>query len=199
MKHYRIRSDENNGKLWITKRAPFSTLSDLVAHYSSKPDGLSVQLTHPCLKVAPITEGLTHSFMNTYEVDRSQFKLERKIGQGQFGDVWQGEYVVSRMKVAIKTLKEGMNAQDFRAEADLMKQLSHPKLIQLYALCTKGEPIYIVTELMVNGSLLDYLQTPVGKRLTIDSLVYIGKLFYRVFCLVIWTYNVIDTKLLRNY
>lgn len=112
--------------------------------------------------------------MKSYEVDRNQFQLVRKIGQGQFGDVWQGEYVVNGMKVAIKTLKEGMNAQDFRAEADLMKQLFHPKLIQLYALCTRGEPIYIVTELMVNGSLLDYLQTPTGKRLNLESLVYIG-------------------------
>lgn len=67
-----------------------------------------------------------------------------------------------------------MSAQDFRAEADLMKQLCHPKLIQLYALCTKGEPIYIITELMVNGSLLDYLQTPVGKALQLDSLIYIA-------------------------
>lgn len=155
----------------------FPTLTDLVAHYSIRPDGLSVQLGSACLKIAPVTEGLTHSFLKSYEVDRSQFRLVRKIGQGQFGDVWQGEYVVNGMKVAIKTLKEGMNAQDFRAEADLMKQLFHPKLIQLYALCTRGEPIYIVTELMINGSLLDYLQTPTGKRLTLDSLIYIGIAF----------------------
>lgn len=118
--------------------------------------------------------GLTHSFQSSYEVDRSQFRLIRRIGQGQFGDVWQGEFVKNGMKVAIKTLKEGMNPDDFRAEADLMKEVSHPKLIQLYALCTKGEPIYIVTELMVNGSLLDYLQTPVGKRLSVHALIYIG-------------------------
>ncbi len=97
-----------------------------------------------------------------------------KLGQGQFGDVWQAEFIENRMKVAIKTLKEGMNPTDFRAEAELMRNLYHPKLIQLYALCTKEEPIYIVTELMVNGSLLDYLQTPVGKRLQLDTLIYIA-------------------------
>jgi len=171
VKHYRIR---DSGKVWITKRAAFSNLSELVAHYSAKLDGLSVQLSAPCIKIPPITEGLTHSFMCSYEVDRSQFELVKKIGQGQFGDVWQGKFIVTGMKVAIKTLKEGMSAQDFRAEADLMKQLCHPKLIQLYALCTKGEPIYIITELMVNGSLLDYLQTPVGKSLQLDSLIYIA-------------------------
>jgi fyn-related kinase len=81
---------------------------------------------------------------------------------------------MNNMKVAIKTLKEGMNPSDFKAEAALMRNLSHPKLIQLYALCTPEEPIYIITELMTNGSLLDYLQTPLGKRLQIDSKIYIA-------------------------
>lgn len=52
-----------------------------------------------------------------------------------------------------------MNPTDFLAEASMMKQLKHPNLIQLYAVCTLEEPIYIVTELMQNGSLLDYLQS----------------------------------------
>jgi len=112
--------------------------------------------------------------MKDFEVDRNLFKLEKKIGQGQFGDVWQAEFVRNKMKVAIKTLKEGMNPTDFKAEASLMRTLYHSKLIQLYALCTTEEPIYIITELMVNGSLLDYLQTPIGKRLQTDSQIYIA-------------------------
>jgi len=51
-----------------------------------------------------------------------------------------------------------MDPKDFLAEAHIMKALRHPKLIQLYAVCTEDEPIYIVTELMRNGSLLEYLQ-----------------------------------------
>jgi serine/threonine protein kinase len=51
-----------------------------------------------------------------------------------------------------------MDPTDFLAEAQIMKKLRHPKLIQLYAVCTQDEPIYIVTELMRNGSLLEYLQ-----------------------------------------
>jgi fyn-related kinase len=52
-----------------------------------------------------------------------------------------------------------MNPTDFLAEASIMKKLRHPNLIQLFAVCTIEEPIYIVTELMKNGSLLDYLQS----------------------------------------
>lgn len=51
-----------------------------------------------------------------------------------------------------------MDPKDFLAEAQIMKKLRHPKLIQLYAVCTLEEPIYIITELMKNGSLLEHLQ-----------------------------------------
>ncbi len=175
VKHYRIRRSDEDGSYFITKRVQFGNLTDLVNYYSKKPDGLWVQLMKPCVKIdQPVTEGLTHSFVKDFEVDRKLFQLERKIGQGQFGDVWQGVYKMNNMKVAIKTLKEGMNPSDFKAEAALMRNLCHSKLIQLYALCTTEEPIYIVTELMTNGSLLDYLQTPNGKRLQMDTQIYIA-------------------------
>lgn len=51
-----------------------------------------------------------------------------------------------------------MNPQEFLAEAKVLKNLRHPKLIQLYAVSTQKTPIYIITELMKNGSLLDYLR-----------------------------------------
>ena len=51
-----------------------------------------------------------------------------------------------------------MDPKDFLAEAQIMKKLRHPKLIQLYAVCTQDEPIYIITELMRHGSLLEFLQ-----------------------------------------
>lgn len=51
-----------------------------------------------------------------------------------------------------------MDPKDFLAEAQIMKKLRHSKLIQLYAVCTVEEPIFIITELMKNGSLLEFLQ-----------------------------------------
>ena len=51
-----------------------------------------------------------------------------------------------------------MDPKDFLSEAHIMKKLRHPKLIQLYAVCTLEEPIYIITELMKYGSLLEFLQ-----------------------------------------
>lgn len=59
-----------------------------------------------------------------------------------------------------------MDPKDFLREAQIMKNLRHPKLIQLYAVCTLEDPIYIITELMRYGSLLEYLQS---KQMTINS------------------------------
>ena len=68
--------------------------------------------------------------------------------------MWNG-----KASVAVKTLKPGtISVEEFLQEASTMKKLRHPKLIQLYGVCTKGEPIYIATELMKYGSLLEYLR-----------------------------------------
>jgi len=64
-----------------------------------------------------------------------------------------------RTLVAIKTLKQGtMEPLKFLEEAEIMKKLHHPKIVALYAVCSREEPIYIVTELMSHGSLLQCLR-----------------------------------------
>jgi fyn-related kinase len=58
----------------------------------------------------------------------------------------------------VKRLKPNTaDVNDFLAEAQIMKRLRHPKLLQLYAVCTKEEPILIITELM-QENLLHFLQ-----------------------------------------
>jgi serine/threonine protein kinase len=69
-----------------------------------------------------------------------------------------------------------MSTQAFVDEANIMKKLRHDKLVQLYAVCTEPEdqPIYIVTELMCNGSLLDFLRDGAGRELKLPALVDIA-------------------------
>ena len=45
-----------------------------------------------------------------------------------------------------------MDPKDFLCEAAIMKKLRHPKLIQLYAVCTLEEPNYIIKALMQYAS-----------------------------------------------
>jgi len=50
-----------------------------------------------------------------------------------------------------------MDADKFLEEANVMKRLKHPHVLQLKAICSREEPVWIITEHMVNGSLQDYL------------------------------------------
>lgn len=170
VKHYRIRQLDEGG-FFIARRTTFRTLQELVEHYSKDADGLCVNLRKPCIQIEkPVTGGLSHSTRDQWEIDRNSLKFVRKLGHGQFGEVWEGLWN-NTTPVAIKTLKPGtMDPKDFLAEAQIMKKLRHTKLIQLYAVCTMEEPIYIITELMKNGSLLDFLQGK-GRQLKLPQLI----------------------------
>ncbi|CAG9766273.1 unnamed protein product [Ceutorhynchus assimilis] len=170
VKHYRIRQLDEGG-FFIARRTTFRTLQELVQHYSNDADGLCVNLCKPCVQVEkPQPEGLSHRTRDQWEIERTSLKFIRKLGHGQFGEVWEGMWN-NTTPVAIKTLRPGsMDPKDFLAEAQIMKKLRHPKLIQLYAVCTVEEPIYIITELMKNGSLLEYLQGK-GKGLKLQQLI----------------------------
>lgn len=43
------------------------------------------------------------------------------------------------------------------------RKLSHSRLVQLYGVCIQHKPLYIVTEFMENGCLLNYLRERKGK------------------------------------
>lgn len=67
-----------------------------------------------------------------------------------------------------------MSIEAFLLEATIMKKCKHDKLVRLYAVCTDKEPIYIVTELMSKGSLLDYLRGDEVDSLKFTQLVDIA-------------------------
>ncbi|NXT54981.1 FRK kinase, partial [Pluvianellus socialis] len=165
VKHYRIRRLDE-GDFFLNIRKTFKTLPEVVDYYSKTSDGLCVVLGKPCPKVqVPSTFDLSYKMADQWEIDRRSVKLLKKLGSGQFGEVWEGLWNNST-SVAVKTLKPGsMDPKDFLREAQIMKNLRHPKLIQLYAVCTLENPIYIITELMRNGSLLEYLQKDAGSKI----------------------------------
>jgi len=67
-----------------------------------------------------------------------------------------------------------MAPEEFLKEAAIMKQLHHPKLVALYAVCSQEEPLLIITELMNGGSLLKYLQKDQGQTITWNNLIDIA-------------------------
>ncbi|CAN7948906.1 unnamed protein product, partial [Ixodes pacificus] len=93
-----------------------------------------------------------------WEIDPSELALLEELGSGQFGVVRRGKWRGCR-DVAVKMMKEGtMSEDDFIEEAKLMTKLQHPNLVQLYGVCSKHRPIFIVAEYMKHGSLLHFLR-----------------------------------------
>ncbi|CAF1179921.1 unnamed protein product [Rotaria sordida] len=170
VKHYKIRYNDPSIGYYIAARRTFTSLEELIEYYTKNADGLCCQLTRPCLRPKPPTSTISK---DVWEVPRDSLQFVKKLGQGMFGEVWAGKWN-HKIDVAIKTMKAGtMSTQAFVDEANIMKKLRHDKLVQLYAVCTEppDQPIYIVTELMCNGSLLDHLRDASGRELKLPALV----------------------------
>jgi serine/threonine protein kinase len=151
-------------------------LKELVQHHTLLADGLSRPLGQPCFKYGkPQTSGLAKDL---WEISRKELKFDKRLGEGQFGEVHMG-YWKRHKPVAIKTLKANSiitesQMKAFLLEAQILKDLTHKHLVQLYGVCSKHQPVFIVTELVENGSLLDFLKSDPGKALTMQHLIDIG-------------------------
>ena len=169
VKHYRIRRMDTGG-FFITRRAIFNSLKELVDYYSKDSDGLCINLITACPTLEKPQIDLSHKTKDMWEISRDSITYIRRLGGGQFGEVFEGLWN-GTTSVAVKTLKPGtMQPQSFLQEATIMKKLRHPKLVQLYAVCTQDEPLLIITELMPRGSMLEYLQGE-GRTLRLPQLI----------------------------
>ncbi|BHF78184.1 hypothetical protein SprV_0602129600 [Sparganum proliferum] len=168
--HYKIKPYGDDGAVCITSKKGFPNLVALVRNYTEHADGLCCRLTNYCPRPPPVLSDLSKRTKDHWEIPRSQLVLQEKLGNGQFGEVWKGEWN-GTTPVAVKTMRPGtMSKEEFLKEARIMKTLNHPRLVRLYAVVTT-EPIFIVTELMSNGSLLHYLRSDVGKTLDLKQQV----------------------------
>ncbi|XP_053309182.1 tyrosine-protein kinase HCK [Spea bombifrons] len=166
VKHYKIRTLDDGG-FYISTRITFRSLKELVSHYERQTDGLCHCLTVPCQTLRPEKPWEK----DAWEIPRDSLTLEKKLGAGQFGDVWLATYN-AHTKVAVKTMKPGtMSPAAFLEEANLMKTLLHERLVRLHAVVTQGEPIYIITEYMQKGSLLDFLKSQEGNQQPLPQLI----------------------------
>ena len=174
--HFKIIKLES-GRWCICDPVSFLTIPELVAYYQNQDpeNGLLVNLKAPCvIAEKPLTAGLSKETNEAWEIDRKSVHLAKKlIGSDQFGEQWKGVWN-GTTEVAVKTIKPGaIDVNAFFEEVALMKKLRHPKIIQLYAVCTQEEPIYVITELMKHGSLLEYLKSD-RRLLELPQLIDMG-------------------------
>nr|XP_056708261.1 platelet-derived growth factor receptor beta [Euleptes europaea] len=103
---------------------------------------------------------------SSWELPRDKLVLGRTLGSGAFGRVVEAiahgmSHTQSMMRVAVKMLKSTARSSEKQALMSELKIMSHlgPHLniVNLLGACTKGGPIYIITEYCRYGDLVDYL------------------------------------------
>ncbi|XP_061667885.1 tyrosine-protein kinase Fyn isoform X4 [Syngnathoides biaculeatus] len=87
VKHYKIRKLDSGG-YYITTRAQFDSLQRLVQHYSDRAAGLCCRLVVPCHKGIPRLADLSVKTKDVWEIPRESLQLIKRLGNGQFGEVW---------------------------------------------------------------------------------------------------------------
>lgn len=98
-----------------------------------------------------------------YGVAREDVVLNRILGEGFFGEVYEGVYTNhkgEKVNVAVKTCKKDCtldNKEKFMSEAVIMKNLDHPHIVKLIGIIEE-EPTWIIMELYPYGELGHYLE-----------------------------------------
>ncbi|XP_038824647.1 protein-tyrosine kinase 2-beta-like [Salvelinus namaycush] len=111
-----------------------------------------------------------------YGIDRHDIVLGRILGEGFFGEVYEGMYKKSngeRLSVAVKTCKDCSPdvMEKFMSEAVIMKNLNHPHIVSLIGVIEEN-PVWIVMELYQYGELKNYLTENKNKLTNITLVLF---------------------------
>uniref|UniRef100_A0A672S8P6 Tyrosine-protein kinase n=1 Tax=Sinocyclocheilus grahami TaxID=75366 RepID=A0A672S8P6_SINGR len=142
VEHYRIIY--HDGKLSIDEEEYFDNLMQLVEHYTKDADGLCTRLIKPKLMEGTVAAQDEFSRSGSYIFYKHILVL----------------FIYYYRFVAVKCIKHDATAQAFLAEASVMTQLRHTNLVQLLGVIVEERgSLFIVTEYMAKGSLVDYLRS----------------------------------------
>jgi eukaryotic-like serine/threonine-protein kinase len=98
---------------------------------------------------------------------KDTYQVRRKIGEGGFGAVYEGLQQPLERRVAIKTLRPGLErnpdlVKRFFREARLLSQISHPHIVQVYDCGNNENGIFFLVMELLEGQPLDRLVPPGG-------------------------------------
>ena len=92
------------------------------------------------------------------------YDIDRKIGSGTFGKVYEVTYRPLNQKRAMKVVKKDTinyqdDAQKFLKEIEMLTQLDHPNIIKIYEYYVDELNYYVITELARGGELYEQIYT----------------------------------------
>ncbi|XP_067089984.1 insulin-like growth factor 1a receptor [Osmerus mordax] len=102
-----------------------------------------------------------------WEVAREKITMNKELGQGSFGMVYDGmaKGVVkdeAETRVAIKTVNESASVRErieFLNEASVMKEFNCHHVVRLLGVVSQGQPTLVIMELMTRGDLKSHLRS----------------------------------------
>ena len=104
----------------------------------------------------------------------SDYTLQKKIGSGGMGTVWEALQISLNRKVAVKILTPPRRRKEawrerFTREARIVAQLHHPNIVKVYGAGTSGNLCYYAMEL-VDGTRMDKFAFP-DARATVKAVL----------------------------
>eukprot|EP00045_Choanoeca_perplexa_P014935 m.179089 g.179089 ORF g.179089 m.179089 type:complete len:634 (-) comp16843_c0_seq25:57-1958(-) len=98
--------------------------------------------------------------LSDLKVDRSLVQQGAELGKGEFGQVYKG--VLSKpgqapLGVALKTLQQAENRDEFLSEAKVMMQMDHENVVKLLGVILE-QPMTLIVEFVQHGDLHAYLK-----------------------------------------
>ncbi|KAM7373801.1 hypothetical protein PAMP_006504 [Pampus punctatissimus] len=104
-------------------------------------------------------------YNSIWEIPRDNLGLGQVLGSGAFGRVVEATvsgllHSHSTTKVAVKMVKQNSGAvQSLMSELKVLVHLGpHLNIVNLLGACTRGGPVYLITEFCRHGNLVNYLQ-----------------------------------------
>lgn len=115
--------------------------------------------------VNPDYAGVTYK-QDEWEIPRDKVLQLQELGQGSFGMVYEGiikdlNKTGEEIRCAIKTVNESATDKErisFLNEASVMKQFDTTHVVRLLGVVSRGQPTFVIMELMAQGDLKSYLR-----------------------------------------
>jgi eukaryotic-like serine/threonine-protein kinase len=100
-----------------------------------------------------------------------RFVLQRKLGAGAFGAVFEAQDLERNAAVALKLMsrRDPQALLLFKQEFRALTGLAHPNLVQLYELHSDGEQWFFTLELIRGRSILEEVRAPAGGALPFEE------------------------------